>query len=71
MKAVVAKRGQVTIPKYLREKLGIVPGTVLEFKIERGWLVARKQGIDSVSSVIGCLPVGNTGEVIKQLRGGA
>lgn len=71
MKAVVAKGGQVTIPKYLREKLGIVPGTVLEFKIESGRLVARKQGIDPVSSVIGCLPAGNTDELIKQLRGDA
>jgi AbrB family looped-hinge helix DNA binding protein len=32
--AVVAERGQVTIPKSLREKLGISPGTVLEFDIE-------------------------------------
>ena len=27
MKAIVAERGQVTIPKALRDKLGIRPGT--------------------------------------------
>jgi antitoxin PrlF len=32
MKAVVAERGQVTIPKRLRDRLGIRPGTVLEFQ---------------------------------------
>ncbi len=42
MKAVVAARGQVTIPKRLRERLGIRPGTVLEFREEAERLVAEK-----------------------------
>lgn len=42
MKAVVAERGQVTIPKRLRERLGIRPGTVLEFREEVGKLIAEK-----------------------------
>lgn len=42
MKAVVAERGQVTIPKRLRERLGIRPGTVLEFREEADRLVAEK-----------------------------
>jgi len=36
MRAKVAERGQVTIPKVLRERLGIRPGTVLEFKEDQG-----------------------------------
>ena len=40
MKAKVAERGQVTIPKALRERLGIVPGTVLDFIEEQGRLIA-------------------------------
>ena len=36
MKARVAERGQVTIPKRLRERLGVKPGTVLEFSEEIG-----------------------------------
>ena len=32
MNAIVADRGQVTIPKKLRERLGITPRTVLDFE---------------------------------------
>ena len=42
MKAVVAERGQVTIPKRQRERLGIGPGTVLAFRKEAGKLVIEK-----------------------------
>jgi AbrB family looped-hinge helix DNA binding protein len=42
MKAVVAERGQLTIPKRLRERLGIRSGTVLEFREEAERLVAAK-----------------------------
>jgi AbrB family looped-hinge helix DNA binding protein len=31
MKAKVTQRGQVAIPKLLRERLGVKPGTVLDF----------------------------------------
>ena len=55
MKAIVAERGQVTIPKALRDKLGIRPGTALEFSAREGSLVARKAETDPVSSVFGCL----------------
>lgn len=43
MNTIVAERGQVTIPKALRDKLGIVPGTVLEFTVENGRLIATKR----------------------------
>lgn len=43
MNAVVAERGQVTIPKALRDRLGIVPGTVLDFTEENGRLVATRR----------------------------
>lgn len=42
MKAKVAERGQVTIPKVLRDRLGIRPGTILEFKEDHGKIVAVK-----------------------------
>ena len=71
MKARVAERGQVTIPKRLRERLGVKPGTVLEFSEEHGRLVAVKTGgIDPVSQVLGCLGRRlNTDSVMAQLRG--
>ena len=42
MRSRVAERGQVTIPKSLRDCLGIKPGTILEFFEEGGRLVAVK-----------------------------
>lgn len=42
MKSIVSEKGQVTIPKRLRDRLGIRPGTILEFDAEEGKLVAHK-----------------------------
>lgn len=71
MKAKVAERGQVTIPKALRERLGIRPGSVLEFSEEQGRLVAVKaEVLDGVDQVYGRLGRGRrTDSVIKELRG--
>lgn len=71
MKARVAERGQVTIPKRLRDRLGVKPGTVLEFSEEQGRLIAVKVGgIDPVSEVLGCLGKRiKTDAVMTQLRG--
>ena len=72
MKAVVAERGQVTIPKQLRDKLGIRPGTALEFAAKDGTLIARKAETDPVSRVFGCLGGrSNTDKFIRALRGDA
>jgi antitoxin PrlF len=71
MKARVAERGQVTIPKRLRDRLGMKPGTVLEFSEERGRLIAIKSGVDdAVGRAIGSLGRGiDTDAVMAQLRG--
>ena len=42
MKAVVSEKGQVTIPKPLRDRLALRPGTVLKFDAVDGRLVAVK-----------------------------
>jgi antitoxin PrlF len=42
MKARIAERCQVVIPKPLRDRLGLRPGTVLEFAEEQGRLIAVK-----------------------------
>lgn len=56
MKAIVSEKGQVTIPKPLRARLGIKPGAVLDFDAEGGRLVARKaQTQDQVDAVWGIL----------------
>ena len=43
MKTIVSEKGQVTIPKALRTRLGLEPGTVLDFEASEGTLVARKR----------------------------
>jgi len=43
MNTIVSEKGQVTIPKALRLRLGIEPGSVLDFREEQGRLVARKK----------------------------
>ena len=43
MTAILSEKGQITIPKAVREKLGLAPGAVLEFAAENGKLVGRKK----------------------------
>lgn len=71
MKATVAERGQVTIPKEIRERLGITPKTVLEFREEKGRMIVEKvQQSDPVSEVLGCLKLDkSTDQLIEHLRG--
>lgn len=42
MKALVSEKGQVTIPKLLRDRLGLRPGTALDFQAEGGRLIGTK-----------------------------
>jgi AbrB family looped-hinge helix DNA binding protein len=71
MTAIVAERGQVTIPKKLRDRMGIRPSTVLEFSVKDGALIAVKAlEKDPVSSVLGCLKTDLTSdEWMAKLRG--
>lgn len=71
MKAIVAERGQITIPKTLRKKLGIKPGTVLDFHIEKAKLVAIKlKQDDPVEKVKGCLKLNmSTDAFMRKIRG--
>ena len=42
MLAVVTSKGQLTLPKGIRERLGLSAGSRLDFQVdERGWLMAR------------------------------
>jgi antitoxin PrlF len=70
MRATVSEKGQVTIPKRLRERLGIRPGALLEFEERDGSLVARKvvPG-DAFEELYGSLELGmSTDEFISLLR---
>lgn len=42
MNAVVSEKGQVTIPKAIRDDLGLQPGTVLDFIEDQGRIIVCK-----------------------------
>jgi antitoxin PrlF len=67
----ISEKGQITVPKPLRERLGIRAGDQLEFSEEDGRLIARKAGEqDPVQAVYGILELGqSTDEILSALRG--
>jgi antitoxin PrlF len=71
MKSRVSEKGQVTIPKQLRNRLGIRSGEVLEFREEGGQLIAEKAAVrDPVDAVYGVLELGSSSnEFVAGLRG--
>jgi antitoxin PrlF len=72
MKTTVSEKGQITIPKRLRDRLGLRPGTVLDFDEVDGRLVARKLAPrDRLDDLIGILPMppGGSDQAIRDLRG--
>jgi AbrB family looped-hinge helix DNA binding protein len=73
MKSTVSEKGQVTIPKPLRQKLGLEQGQVLEFETRDGMLIARKapRGVDPVERVTGILPPMDVDKEIARMRGPA
>jgi AbrB family looped-hinge helix DNA binding protein len=71
MKTKVSERGQVTIPKKLRKRLGIRPGQVLEVDEERGRVVMSKVVPEDVfERLTGILKLDKTtDELIEEMRG--
>lgn len=72
MKTIVSAKGQITIPKRLRERLGLRPGTVVDFEETAGRLVGRKLvPADQLDDVYGILelPPGGTDIFIREIRG--
>ena len=59
MKTALSEKGQVTIPKRIRVKLGLRPGTVIEFSersAEGGKATAKKFENEELDQLIrGCL----------------
>ena len=71
MKTTVSEKGQITIPKRLRDRLGLRPGTILDFEETNGHLVGRKLVLaDHLDELIGILDLpGGTDAFIREIRG--
>ena len=72
MNSSISSKGQVTVPKPVRDRLGLRPGTVVEFELTAGGVVMRKghKGERPVDRVRGVLrDVVNTDEFIDAMRG--
>ncbi len=71
MKVTISEKGQVTIPKRLRDRLGLRAGEQLDFEEEHGRLVATKvTERDAIDRLYGSLTLpGPTDELMEQLRG--
>lgn len=72
LRGTVTSKGQITIPKPLRDRLGIRAGEVLEFEEHSaGEIVARKtSGASVVDAAYGLLTIGSsTDAVVESLRG--
>jgi antitoxin PrlF len=71
MHSTISEKGQVTVPKPLRDRLGIKAGDRLEFTEGQGGLVLRKAASrDPVEAVYGILSLGeSTDDRLRTLRG--
>jgi AbrB family looped-hinge helix DNA binding protein len=69
---VVSEKGQVTIPKRLRLRLGITPGTQLCFEERDGSLMAsRVVPGDPLDALVGMGGSGKTDSELDDMRGPA
>ena len=53
MEAIVAERGQITLPKAVRDALGLSKGSVLKVELDGSRIVLSKHVDDAISRVRG------------------
>jgi len=70
-KAKVTSKGQVTIPKKLREKLGLKSGDYIKIKeTAQGYYIEKDINEDKIDRYVGILNKStSTDKLIKELRG--
>ena len=75
MEATVAERGQITLPKAVRDALGLTKGSKLKVELEDGRIVLRKDVGDAISRLRGRFKLAegfkSTDEAMRALRGRA
>jgi len=74
VEATVAERGQITLPKAVRDALGLTKGTLLKVELDGSRIILRKNVDDAISRARGKfkLPEGvTTDDIMRELRGRA
>ena len=74
MEATVAERGQITLPKSVRDALGLSKGTKLSVELDGVRIVLRKDVDDALSRLRGRFPLPpgvTTDDIMRDLRGRA
>lgn len=74
MEAIVAERGQITLPKAVRDALGLTKGTLLKVEVEDGRIILRKNVDDAVSRARGRFKLDgfeSVDDAMRALRGRA
>lgn len=75
MQATVAERGQITLPKAVRDALGLTKGTVLTVELEGGRIVLRKNVDDALNRLKGRFKLADgyqsTDDALRATRGRA
>ncbi len=74
MDATVAERGQITLPKAVRDALGLSKGTKLKIEIDGGRIILRKDVSDALARLRGKYRLdgfASTDEAMRAIRGRA
>lgn len=75
MEVTVAERGQITLPKVVRDALGLTKGTTLKVELDGGRIVLRKDVSEALRKVRGKFKLvdelQSTDEAMRSIRGRA
>ena len=74
MEATVAERGQITLPKAVRDALGLTKGSKLKIELDGSRIIIRKDVDDALSRLRGRFKLdgfANTDEAMRAIRGHA
>jgi AbrB family looped-hinge helix DNA binding protein len=75
MEATVAERGQITLPKAVRDALGLIKGTQLKVELDGGRIILRKNVDEAISRLRGRFKLADgftsTDDALRALRGRA
>jgi AbrB family looped-hinge helix DNA binding protein len=75
MEATVAERGQITLPKAVRDALGLTKGTQLKVELDGSTIILRKNVENAVSRLRGRFKLAegfsSTDEAMRAIRGRA